>query len=598
MTRSGRVCALAAALLIAGAVVVIARLGEEHATVAESGASLDFAGFEKLWAGTEAPPPVEIGKGLLPPSLPGPGDAWAGGRFHAVPLNVDLPPGRYRLELAFFEIHDTAPPTISIELNGRPLRDARLRAGAGKPPPYAAIDPELTLIVPFEAAAARSAFVLTNRAGSWFAPARVRISSAQPSFNPAKAAYLLLARTRHLLVLAGLLLGAVFCGVCARRGPREAGAAVLLLAVSLAAASALAEAAFREWLIRKPGKRAVWTPQDRLGREGARNYTYVTMIRPSGVSGVPYEMKSHLDGVFAHHPLSTNSLGMRGPELEGEPGPATVRIVGLGDSVMMGWGVSYDETALARLGRRLAAATGRTVETANLGCPSYNTAVETAVYAAKGRRLRPDLVVLVVLDNDFGFPGFVLEPVVRTTLRKSYLLEQLRRRLVPHWSGANDYERGEELITSRQFDALQAREQGERTPRERWLETVREHYRHMITEEGVRNSLAELAAMVREDGAAGVVVYDAVNLTVDEPASYEKRASWVVTTARELGFAAIDMTPIFEDYLRRAGLRRMQEALWVSDEDWHPNAEGHRLIAEAVAELVLQKDLLGKSPPR
>ena len=117
----------------------------------------------------------------------------------------------------------TAPPALAVTLNGQHLSDLQLKAGAGKPPPYAAINPALTVVVPFTAASTRNTFVITARAGSWLAPARVRVMSALTGFfNPAKALFLLL-RARHLLLLAGLLLGALFFGGsapaadCARR---------------------------------------------------------------------------------------------------------------------------------------------------------------------------------------------------------------------------------------------------------------------------------------------------------------------------------------------------------------------------------------------
>ena len=49
--------------------------------------------------------------------------------------------------------------------------------------------------------------------------------------------------------------------------------------------------------------------------------------------------------------VSTNSIGLRGPELE-DPKPE-IRIACVGDSVTFGWGVSYEESYPARLERLL-----------------------------------------------------------------------------------------------------------------------------------------------------------------------------------------------------------------------------------------------------
>lgn len=126
------------------------------------------------------------------------------------------------------------------------------------------------------------------------------------------------------------------------------------------------------------------------------------------------------------------------------------------------------------------------------------------------------------------------------------------------------------------------------TERDRWLRRVEAYYAKMTGLDAVVAQLKDLGDMLREDGAIGLVVYNPVKLTVGDPASYEKYAGFVVATARGAGMEAMDMTPIYEAYLRRQGRRKMEEALWVSARDWHPNAVAHGLIAGAVM------DLLGK----
>ena len=65
--------------------------------------------------------------------------------------------------------------------------------------------------------------------------------------------------------------------------------------------------------------------------------------------------------------VSTNSIGLRGPELE-DPKPE-IRIACVGDSVAFGWGVSYEESYPARL-ERLLIERGRSVEVLNAGVPA------------------------------------------------------------------------------------------------------------------------------------------------------------------------------------------------------------------------------------
>ena len=64
-----------------------------------------------------------------------------------------------------------------------------------------------------------------------------------------------------------------------------------------------------------------------------------------------YELKPGLDGRFQDQPLKTNSHGMRDREYPREKPDGVVRIAGLGDSVMFGWGVGQGEAYLDVLER-------------------------------------------------------------------------------------------------------------------------------------------------------------------------------------------------------------------------------------------------------
>ena len=576
---------LLAATLLVGVVALVAALGVERKVIGESAASTRSAYWDIRWRSAETPPPIQLGKDLLPPNLPGPLDLWAGGKPHSFNLTFDVEPGHYRLVLLSYEAHELISPTLSFALNGTRLRDVQMKLGAGRPPPYQTVKPALTVTVPLSTVSRHNTLVITNAAGSWVAPARVRLVGSV-TFRPAKAAYLLLAE-RSSLVLLALGLGAVFFGVASRRGYREAGVAVLLVAGSTIVTAALAEIAFREWVIRNPAQRALRTPEARLTHEQDEEYAYVTMVQPSHDPEIPYEMKPNLNGSFLQQPMQTNAQGFRGPQLSVAKPPGVVRIVGLGDSVMLGWGVSYEDTALTRIGRMVEASVGKPTQTVNTGCPSYNTAVEVAIYRQKGRQYRPDVVVLIFLENDFGFPGLMLEPVDRYAFRKSYLAEQVRKGLVPFWADAADYEHAG-FISTRQLDPLRRKTDEQLDERERWLRKVEAHYMRMTGDAAVKSSLKDLADMLREDGALGVVVYDPIRFTVGRPESYEKSAGWVMGAARELGLEAIDMTPVYERYLRERRLQRMEEGLWISTvpPDWHSNAAAHDLMARAVLELL------------
>ncbi|MDP6932848.1 MAG: hypothetical protein QGG40_08015 [Myxococcota bacterium] len=83
--------------------------------------------------------------------------------------------------------------------------------------------------------------------------------------------------------------------------------------------------------------------------------------------------------------VSTNSLGLRGPEVQ-VPAPG-FRIVCLGDSVTFGWGVEFEETYPARLAADLG------VEVINAGFPALDATGLARWAETNLKGLDPDLVL-------------------------------------------------------------------------------------------------------------------------------------------------------------------------------------------------------------
>lgn len=118
-------------------------------------------------------------------------------------------------------------------------------------------------------------------------------------------------------------------------------------------------------------------------------------------------------------PIRINSLGLRGPELPEIPAPGR-RILVLGDSLVAGFEVAWEETFPVRIERALPDYLDFPVQVINAGVRAYGTDQAHLYYTARGRELRPDLVVMVHSGNDpddnttlhrmrrpFGKPAFV-----------------------------------------------------------------------------------------------------------------------------------------------------------------------------------------------
>jgi hypothetical protein len=102
-------------------------------------------------------------------------------------------------------------------------------------------------------------------------------------------------------------------------------------------------------------------------------------------------------------PVDINSHGLRGPETTYEKPPATYRILNLGDSVAMGWGVRVEDTYGQQLESRLneGGSSKLHYEVINAGVPGWNLENALAYLQAEGLKYEPDLLLLdITLVND------------------------------------------------------------------------------------------------------------------------------------------------------------------------------------------------------
>ncbi len=562
----------AAALLVWGGLAPEVRM--------QSLASSRYSDWDKHWRGGDIAADLDMPGGLLPSNIPGPADTWAGGKAHEIKVRFKAEPGDYTVELLFNEAHEAAQPLLAFSLNGAPMGERWVPKGHGHPAPYEHVNPALTLRVPITVTQPDNELTITNKQGSWAAPARIRLLQGI-GFFPAKLGWELLYNGLLFWGVVGLLVAMVFLRSWAGGGLGRAIASTVLMCFMVAMLFVFAELLFRQYLIHVPQARSL-AAQETTKTPDAKGkaYNYVTMIQPNPDLEIIYNLKPNLDGFFAKFPLKTNSHFMRGAEAKLEAAPGVLRVMGLGDSVMFGWGVSDEQSALTRLGRLLVARMAMPVETLNLGCPSYNTANEVAVFRKMGRKFKPKLVVLIFVENDFGFPGLMIEPVLPWTTHRCYIKRQLSRTLAPRWRDA--FASDEEFVSTRRLDEIRGKKQEALTAEERWHQQVSAHYNKMVGTEAVAANFRELANMLKADGAMGVVVYNPIRIVLGKPETYEKKAGFVVKAAREAGLMGLDMTPVYEKYLQDNNLTAMSQALWVNDKDWHPNGIGHSLIADAI----------------
>jgi len=148
--------------------------------------------------------------------------------------------------------------------------------------------------------------------------------------------------------------------------------------------------------------------RDERDELGDKSVSLRSIMQAHPSDEIIYTLVPNLNVKFQGVPLTTNSHGMRGPEIAVEKPEGTFRIALLGDSFAFGWGVEEEQIFARALERELSARwNGRKVEVLNFGVPGYSTFQEVALFMEKGRAFKPDAVLIYFVENDFGLPFFI-----------------------------------------------------------------------------------------------------------------------------------------------------------------------------------------------
>lgn len=332
--------------------------------------------------------------------------------------------------------------------------------------------------------------------------------------------------------------------------------------ILLAATSALATLAVMEVAARVVAfhgdERALLTPT-LPPRRGSR-VRLGQILRPSRSRRIVYELIPDLSVVFLQAPLITDERGFRTHPHPGRRRAREVRIVGLGDSVMFGWGVADPDTYLTRLAETLEKSrpsVGWSV--LNTAVPGYNTVMEIETLREKALQPAPHLVILNFVGNDLDLPNFLLTRRDYLSLRRSFLADFVRSRL--------GGETGD-LEPHLAFVSHDLR---------RWQEEDRERvparYRDLVGMSAFEGAIDELARLARREGFVVVV------LAHPEAPDFVRRA------AAAKGFLLVQTGARVRELARARGLSgEWEPPLCITPADPHPSPLGHALIAQALAE--------------
>ena len=245
--------------------------------------------------------------------------------------------------------------------------------------------------------------------------------------------------------------------------------------------------------------------------------------------------------------IRTNAWGLRGGAVDDTPAPGTRRILVLGSSIALGWGVEEDKVVSSLLEKKFVAS-GQKVEVLNGGIGNYNAERYIERFLGRLSALQPtDLLVLAFVRDGEELS----EGSGNVLLRNSQLA-------ITAWVAID------RLLTSSGGASLA------------------DHYRRFYTPGSsalavMTSEFAKLAAYARTHGirVTMAMVPDTHDLA-NYPLGFVHEI--FARTARDNGFVYIDLLPVLRGFA--------PDEIFAMPGDPHPNARGHALMADAIYEVL------------
>jgi lysophospholipase L1-like esterase len=283
---------------------------------------------------------------------------------------------------------------------------------------------------------------------------------------------------------------------------------------------------------------------------------------PLGISYYKVAGEYHLDKladehlVFRHKPswekqygevlVTYNERGLRDrpilPKAEGE-----YRILALGDSVTFGSGVPQHQIFTFRLEQLLPGRLQRPVRVINSGVGGYNTVQEVTYFKQEGITLQPDLVMLTYVQNDIEENKGPFDPWTKVSIWGKPLRDMFKTMIGKLWFYR--------LIHHTFHYAFLKQPRGESSNLKGWRQSM--------------SALDELVAMCKEQKIQLILFFRRSYSDENNPLLGD-------VVSHSHGVPVKDMGQWYK------GLD--ESSLVNSKVDGHPNAEGHRLMAEHMAD--------------
>lgn len=277
--------------------------------------------------------------------------------------------------------------------------------------------------------------------------------------------------------------------------------------------------------------------------------------------------------------VDINSHGLRGSETSYEKPAATTRILNLGDSVAMGWGVREEDTYGQKLEALLNEQTAddHHYEVINAAVPGWNLENEVAYLQAEGLKYHPDLILLDLT-------------IVNDVYGKSALLSQNRPAPI-EWLRANTY--FWPFLTV-QFRTWQARSQGRDRIDVIDPPTRPESYFPLDPEADQWNEFWDLVLginrLAEENQIPVVLIIFPLEYQVIDKSFPTLPQELLTARAAEAGIPVLDLLPAYRQACqqRPGGACQLEDRYLFADVWMHPSAYGHGITAAELEKLLAE----------
>lgn len=289
------------------------------------------------------------------------------------------------------------------------------------------------------------------------------------------------------------------------------------------------------------------------------------IIQLSTNNRIIYELIPNSNYQFQNVLVKTNSRGFRDKEYPAKKSKNTKRIIGLGDSIMFGWGVEEEECYLSQLEIMLNnnQQDPFDYEVINTGVPGYNTAMEIAVLENKIDLDQVDLVIINFIENDFDLPNFIRKKPPYDDFKQSFIRKQLFPESLDGWRGIDSRLHESPFDTTGYY---------EKNP-----DNVPDIYKDMVGEKSYLAAMQKLKELSEKHGFQVILLSNSL---------YKPRPKSVTDFAKNASIPYLDVNTIWWDCKAEFNNKPYK----ISDVDWHPNRYGHacnaRILFKKVKEIL------------